>query len=731
MRGGHPDGGRRLALRALALCAVVGWLADAAAGTVTWTFDGGDGPSSLSGISNLVAGAVTRLNGGAYAMLSAASPSAGYAGCSAGSNAVATAAAGALSTNLSTAFQFTLTPGPGYRLRLTALAFGSRGTGTGPRAFCLRSSADGFAADLAAGALETNGVWALIQAPVTLLSAAAGDPVCVRIYGADGVGGGSSNWRVDDLCAEAEAVATGVTSPPMVAQVAGQCVRVGDALMFPVTVTPTDGDPVTSTNCVAGAGVTGAWSLLGGVFRYVPAATDLGDRAFTFTASDKDGVSEPVVVPVAVRRARVPAVRLTQPAGAYAQTFDALATNGASVLWDNAAEPLEGWYAYADTLAVTAYRTGAGSGTIGGLYSFAAAAGIDRSLGSLASAENVYRFGVAFTNETGLAITNLSVRFTAEQWRAANAQTNTLACAWCATNAVLPFHEGAWRRLPSLCFASPVVTNAAQAAGPVYCSAELSASISRPILPGQVFLLRWSDEDDAGNDHAFGIDDLQVSWAAGVAPESVAVGRSGAFENFDGGASEMPFLWRVEARDDAVRVSGAYASAAERTERQGDELSNAGSYTFTSSVAGDLAVGGLSSSNAAKSVTVFAKLNNAAGQPVRRWQVRYAVEKYRNGTTACAVRLLASTDGVNWGAVGAPTAFAADGDCEAGARPSLTAQVERAVRFAAPVAAGGTFYLAWQYAVADGQDTASAQALAIDDVQITPVFPPACVMLLK
>jgi hypothetical protein len=302
------------------------------------------------------------------------------------------------------------------------------------------------------------------------------------------------------------------SAPPVIDPLAEQSVRVGESLTFALTIRATDGDPVTETNVTASAGVTGAWGLTNGVFTYTPLDEDVGERLFTFTACDKDGVSSPVEVAATVRQAQVVAVRMSSVPGRYAQNFDALATEGMANEWDNAAQPLPAWYAFANAAAVESYRTGTGSGTSGGLYAFGVEGSTNRSLGALASSGMTYRYGVAFTNDTESAFTNMAVRFVAWQWRVANAATNTLAFEYCVTNRVLPLSQGLWTTVSALCFDSPAVTNADQAVGAVEISAARCAVITEELLSGQVILLRWRDADDAGSDHAFGVDDFAVTW---------------------------------------------------------------------------------------------------------------------------------------------------------------------------------------------------------------------------
>ncbi len=525
-------------------------------------------------------------------------------------------------------------------------------------------------------------------------------------------------------------------TPPWISTLAAQTVRLGETLGFGLTIIPTEDDPVIYTNVTA-EGVSGAYVLEEGWFSYTPLATDFGVRNFTFAAADKDGTNT-ISVSVKVCQPQVQAVVMDEVTGAYAQDFDAMESAGTPE-WDNLAWPLPVWSAFAGAPPATSYRAGNGSGTAGGLYSWGNDA--DRALGSLASNEKNYCYGLAFTNATGQTVTNLSVSFTAEQWRVAfNAEPNALGFEYCVTNRALPLIEGNWRRVKALCFESPLVTNETQAAGACCAAAALSATIPWPVAAGEVVLLRWSDPDDTGSDHGFGIDDLTVAWAAGVMPEAILVTLDGAREDFDemsaAAAEDLPWMWRLEARDDAPRVSGAYTEAGGRTTRTNPSgnFTAAGGYNFAAASALDRAVGGLSDAAAAKSVTLFGKFANATGRALRNWDISYNVEKYRNGTLATAVQLLVSADGVTWQAAGAPRVFAADDNTDgfaADAQPVTTVAEQRQVTLAAPVEKGGVFYLAWQIAVADGEVTEGAQALGVDEIMVMPRVSRGSVMKIK
>jgi hypothetical protein len=706
--------------------------------TIRWTFNSAEATTNAS--DGVTAGVVQRVNGGSGGWLSGDSPSSTYVGASGGSNAIAFAQSGALNTNASTYFQFALVPSTNHVLYVSQVSFGSRSTSTGPKLFGLRSGLDGFARDLANGSLSADGKWMLAQASLCAVSPEPGTPVVFRLYGYGGTGSGSANWRIDDLAVAASAVVSGTCFPPLIALPEPQKTRVGETLSFVLSITPTDGDAVAYTNAVALTPIAGVWSLANGVFTYAPADADFGTHAFVFSVADKDGTNTATVA-VTVRKRMYAAVPLSLASGGYMQTFDGLATNGADNAWDNAADPLPAWYAYADETAVEGYRTGTGSLASGGLYSFGASSvSTNRALGSLASSGVTYYYGVAFSNDSVATATNLSVAYTAQQWRVgASADTNMLVFEYCVTNAVQPLTEGRWHPVRALCFASLLATNATQTAGAVLSSSRLSGAIGYPIRPGQVVVLRWCDSDDDGSDHGFGIDDVSVGWSCGSLAEAIPVPRTGVAEDFDGmgwgDAAELPFLWRTEVRADAVRSTGAYSSAAECVQytHVSSNFTHSGVYNFAGRSQFDRAVGGWPAADNVRSVTVFARFRNAAGMPVRNWSVGYSAEKYRNGT-ATAVRLLSSVDGQSWRAVGDAVSFGTDANVcgyAAGCGPGATARCERRAAFDAPIASDAVFYLAWQISAADGEASSQLQAVAIDDVCVAPIRSGANALLIK
>ncbi len=216
--------------------------------------------------------------------------------------------------------------------------------------------------------------------------------------------------------------------------------------------------------------------------------------------------------------------------GYYSQNFDSLATDGTANSWvDNFTLP--GWYAARSTnglsIGITTYRASDGSTNTGALYSFGVA-GVndvtDRALGSIASnSAGAIAYGVRFTNDTGKAITNLTITYTGEQWRnGGNAASQTLAFSYRISSSPItdpdPGNTNTWTAVSALDFVSPTVgTNASALDGNLATNRQAFSNVLLPgavVLPGQEIFLRWFDANDVGNDHALAVDDLSVAFTA-------------------------------------------------------------------------------------------------------------------------------------------------------------------------------------------------------------------------
>ena len=191
----------------LAIFAVIFYLTAYNQSTFSWNF-GTDvsnaNPSSGTPVGGLTISGISQgNNNGTTTLLTAVSVSGTYAGASGQFNAGAAARVGALNTaaNGSAYFEFTLTPNAGQTVSVTNINFGSRSTGTGPQAYAIRTSLDGYSSDAATGTLLNNSTWALFNNSTSIASA-AGAAVTIRIYGYNGAGSpvaGTANWRIDDL----------------------------------------------------------------------------------------------------------------------------------------------------------------------------------------------------------------------------------------------------------------------------------------------------------------------------------------------------------------------------------------------------------------------------------------------------------------------------------------------------------------------------------------------------
>jgi len=250
----------------------------------------------------------------------------------------------------------------------------------------------------------------------------------------------------------------------------------------------------------------------------------------------------------------------------YTQNFDSLASSGSTVTWtDNST--LVGWYASKSKVATTSYTVGAGAGNAGALYSFGTNgvnAITDRALGSVCSGTpgNI-AYGVRFQNDTALAITNITIVFTGEQWRnGGNTSAQSLAFTYRKSSSAITDSDAAntatW--IAATNFSSPTVGATATAldgnapANRKVISVNLTGVI---VAPGEEIFFRWYDVDDSGNDHGMGIDDLSVSYTT-VAPDNnppsisqnptdltVIAGNNARFSVTAAGQSPLTYQWYI------------------------------------------------------------------------------------------------------------------------------------------------------------------------------------------
>jgi hypothetical protein len=217
----------------------------------------------------------------------------------------------------------------------------------------------------------------------------------------------------------------------------------------------------------------------------------------------------------------------------YTQNFNSLpnTTDGAAVAgWANNTY-LTGWYVSttAPIVEATCGPTAASVNNTGGAYVIAS--GTDRNLGSRASGgTGTVRLGLRLVNSTGTTITSLYVEYYGEQWSIAENGTNvnSLAFSYQSATTVTSLTAGTWTNASALDFTQIYTSSQSSGLGGTACTGTgaqclalngnastnrtlIQACISVSVAPGEEIMLRWSDVDNAGNDHHLQIDDVSVT----------------------------------------------------------------------------------------------------------------------------------------------------------------------------------------------------------------------------
>ncbi|MBL7746171.1 MAG: hypothetical protein JNM19_01980, partial [Chitinophagaceae bacterium] len=210
----------------------------------------------------------------------------------------------------------------------------------------------------------------------------------------------------------------------------------------------------------------------------------------------------------------------------YTEDFNAL-TNGT---WTDGTT-VTGWYAKTDnTATIATYGANTGTTTAGGLYAYGVAGTnplSERALGFVSS--NAFTggsgtgkgyIGWRLRNNTGSAISSITVTWTGEQWRKENnAAAHSLSLYYQTGTTVTNLTAGTWTAAPST-FTSPITGATAAAALDGNAGANrvagISVTITVAIAAGDEIMLRWEDLNDAGNDHFMAIDDVTINAAPGI-----------------------------------------------------------------------------------------------------------------------------------------------------------------------------------------------------------------------
>lgn len=227
------------------------------------------------------------------------------------------------------------------------------------------------------------------------------------------------------------------------------------------------------------------------------------------------------------------AAQILLSSGGYTQNFDTLAVSGTANAWaDNSTLP--GWYAArVSGGAITTYRSD--NGVTGALYSYGVV-GVsnvyDRALGSTSSGTpGTIAYGVRFTNDTAATLTQFQISYTGEQWRnGGNTSAQSLTFSYRVSATPITSADAAnansWTSFPALDFITPTVgSTSATLDGNATANRQTFANVllaGVSVAPGQEIFFRWSDVNDVGNDHGFGVDDLSITFQTGTAPAPAA-----------------------------------------------------------------------------------------------------------------------------------------------------------------------------------------------------------------
>ncbi|MDU0371728.1 Calx-beta domain-containing protein [Hymenobacter endophyticus] len=260
----------------------------------------------------------------------------------------------------------------------------------------------------------------------------------------------------------------------------------------------------------------------------------------------------------------------------YNQNFDGLTATGTTYPdgWSGIRLAGTGTLNAVLTMAVQADNSNAGT-----VYNAGAITGTttDRALGSISSNSTVPAFGAAFTNQSGAAISGLTLAGRAEQWRSGeNALVESLAFEY-STDAT-SLSTGTWTAVSALDIrelgtvaATPATLNGNDPAN----SAAITATFPITWAAGSTIWIRWKDTNDAGADALLALDDFTLSAATITAPTAptVSFGSATATVAESAGTVQIPVTLSA-ASTQAVSVEVAVGTAPGTATSPAD-------YTFT------------------------------------------------------------------------------------------------------------------------------------------------------
>jgi hypothetical protein len=227
----------------------------------------------------------------------------------------------------------------------------------------------------------------------------------------------------------------------------------------------------------------------------------------------------------------------------YSQDFNTLAnTSAGDIAWTNDTT-LAGWSLFNQVgggTAITAYRADDGGANTARFYSYGSTNGdSERALGSLADSVAYYGtpsngtvagwIAVAFVNNTGSTINQITVHYDGEQWRQQSTNAQSLVLEWGLGSTFTTV--GSWTAPgASFDFISPQHTgsgvvngNSAAAGGGLV--ANIGGDISSVNwTAGSTLWIRFADLQDIGNDHGLAVDNFTFTTSSVPEPATLSLG---------------------------------------------------------------------------------------------------------------------------------------------------------------------------------------------------------------
>lgn len=188
-------------------------------------------------------------------------------------------------------------------------------------------------------------------------------------------------------------------------------------------------------------------------------------------------------------------------------TFDDLANSGTNSL------TIKGAYLF-ETTGNTTYGADNGSSNTGNTFSYGTTLATDRALGSLASGgNNPLHVGLKLTNTTGGTINAIDLTYTGEQWRNGGNTSADILFFQYSTDAT-SLSTGTWNTINAMNMVSlqNTITPTALDGNNPANRTTLNGIIGLGAIAnnGSVWI-RWRDENQGGNDHGMGVDDVIIT----------------------------------------------------------------------------------------------------------------------------------------------------------------------------------------------------------------------------